>query len=116
MDTFLSVAPQLAVAAFMFYVIKWLAGHFDPHVTRLLDSIDDIRETGQRMADIGERLVRLVETQQVWQENLDTTLFERHKRIMERFDKLETSYMWLLQQIKEECPCKGENNEGENNE
>lgn len=89
MDALLSIAPQLALAAFMFYVLKWLVNHFDPHLTRLLDSVDDIRETGQRMAEIGERLVKIVETQQEWQEQLDAILTERHKRIMERFDLIE---------------------------
>ena len=107
METLLSIAPQLAFAAFLFFVFKWTVSHFDPHVIRLLDSIDDIRETGQRMADIGDRLVQIVETQQEWQEQLDAVMTERHKRIMERFDSLDAAYVRVLYQMKE-CPHKEE--------
>jgi hypothetical protein len=107
MDTLLNIAPQLAIAVFMFYVFRWMVKHFDPYVARLLDSIDDIRETGQRMADIGERLVKIVETQQEWQEQLDAVLLDRHKRIMERLDSIDSAYVRILYQMQE-CPQKKE--------
>jgi hypothetical protein len=103
MDGLIQTAPQLVIAAFMLYAFRWLVQHFDPHIVRLLDSIDDIRETGQRMADIGDRLVRLVESQQEWQENLDEVLTERHKRIMERFDALAEQHHRVIYRLAE-CP------------
>lgn len=101
MDTLLSIAPQLAFAAFLFYVFRWVVKHFDPHIIRLLDSIDDIRETGQRMAEIGERLIRIIETQQEWQEQLDSVLTDRHKRIMERFDAIDGQYTSIFLRVRE---------------
>jgi hypothetical protein len=105
MDAFIQVAPQLAIAAFMFYVFRWIVRHFDPHISRLLDSIDDIRETGQRMADIGDRLVSIVETQQEWQEQLDAVLTERHKRVMERLD-IQDNTMTQILFAMQECPAR----------
>lgn len=92
MEELLQIAPQLAFAVFLFYVFRWSVGHFDPYISRLLNNIDDIRETGQRMADIGERFVLSLEKQQSILENLDTTLLERHKRVMERFDRIEAMF------------------------
>ena len=100
---FIQLVPNLAFAAFLFYVLRWLVSHFDPHVSRLLDRVDDIRETGQRMADIGERLVKIIEAQQEWQESRDTLLTERHKRIMERLDAIDAHYVKILYRMSE-CP------------
>lgn len=97
----MSIAPQLAFAAFLFFVLRWTVVHFDPHVIRLLDSIDDIRETGQRMADSSDRLISTIETQQEWQEQFDAVMTDRHKRIMERFDTLDSQYTHILLQMRD---------------
>jgi hypothetical protein len=109
MDAFIQVAPQLVIAAFMFYVFRWLVSHFDPHIIRLLDNIDNIREIGQRMAETGDRLVNQLETQQEWQDQLDDVLISRHKRIMERFDTQDSTMTQILFAMQE-CPARKEEN------
>jgi hypothetical protein len=57
------------------------------------------------MADIGDRLVSIVETQQEWQEQLDAVLTERHKRVMERLD-IQDNTMTQILFAMQECPAR----------
>jgi hypothetical protein len=106
----LSIGAVLAVLGFLWGALKWLIKHFDPHIIRILDSIDKVGAAGVEVGAVGKEMVKsdqdvvaainraidVFETQQEWLERFDEVATERHKRIMERFDVIDNTVTQVL--------------------
>jgi DNA-binding transcriptional MerR regulator len=115
----LSIGAVLAVLGFLWGATKWLIKHFDPHLIRMLDSIDGFKEVGREVKEIGREMVTtqsdvvsainraidVFETQQEWLERFDEVATERHKRIMERLDAQDNTMTQILFAMQE-CPAR----------
>jgi hypothetical protein len=122
----ISIGAVLAVLAFLWGATKWLIKHFDPHLIRMLDSIDGFKEVGREVKEIGREMVTtqsdvvsainraidVFETQQEWLERFDEVATERHKRIMERFDVIDNTVTQVLF-AQHDCPVRKEKNDYE---
>jgi hypothetical protein len=123
----LSIGAVLAVLGFLWGALKWLIKHFDPHIIRILDSIDKVGAAGVEVGAVGKEMVKsdqdvvaainraidVFETQQEWLERFDEVATERHKRIMERFDVIDNTVTQVLF-AQHDCPVRKErNNENE---
>jgi hypothetical protein len=115
----ISIGAVLAVLAFLWGATKWLIKHFDPHLIRMLNSIDKVGAAGAEVGAAGKEMVQsnrdvvcainraidVFETQQEWLERFDEVATERHKRIMERFDVLDNTMTQILFAMQE-CPAR----------
>jgi len=107
-----SIGAVLAILTFLWGAMKWLIKHFDPHIIRMLDSIDNVGAAGKEMVQGNKeqvaainRAIDVFETQQEWLERFDEVATERHKRIMERFDVLDNTATQVLF-AQHECPVR----------
>jgi hypothetical protein len=108
----ISIGAVLAVLTFLWGATKWLIKHFDPHLIRMLDSIDKVSAAGGEMVQSNRdvvsainRAIDIFETQQEWLERFDEVATERHKRIMERFD-IQANTMTQILFAMQECPAR----------
>jgi hypothetical protein len=115
----ISIGAVLAVLAFLWGATKWLIKHFDPHLIRMLDSIDKVGAAGAEVGAAGKEMVKsnqdvvaainraidIFETQQEWLERFDEVATDRHKRVMERLDTQDNTMTQILFAMQE-CPAR----------
>lgn len=89
MDTIIQIGAQLPFVFFNFYVLKWAAEHFTPHIVRLLEAIEHVQQTGHEMAETGLRLVTVMETLHTRQLKADEMMDVRHAQLVQQLDRIE---------------------------
>jgi len=107
-----SIGAVLAILTFLWGAMKWLIKHFDPHIIRMLDSIDNVGAAGGEMVKSNQdvvaainRAIDVFEQQQEWLERFDEVATERHKRIMERLDTQDNTMTQILFAMQD-CPAR----------